>query len=238
MASQRDRIEYNRNLEREHTLLNTVRPGELESLTAPQIEPYAAAFDVSKGTYTTAESLLLQHLLSLDGAHVIEVYVGAAFYCAAKIQELGYTPDEVADTGPNLVTKKVLLRSSKRIAQELGLDTSLFTDTSQYVDRFCSILETSKEVRQRVYEIVNRCEEAGLSSGKSPMGWAATAIYLSGLEAGARLRQHDIAEVTEVTEVTIRNRYQEQQAFPQRDDTPGDTPRAQWVGRCPDDPRP
>lgn len=214
---------YTDRLGRDYTLLNTVSQSELQSLSASQTQPYVERFDGSKGTATTAQSLLFQYLQSLDGAHIVEIYAGAAFYCAGKVQELGYTPDEIADAGPDLLTRKTLLRASKRIASELGLDPTLFTDVSQYVDRFYSELDVPDPVRERANEIIDECDEVGLSSGKSPTGWAAAAIYLSSLESGEKLRQQEIADVVGVSQVTIRNRYQEQQELLQQHDSPGET---------------
>jgi transcription initiation factor TFIIB len=50
----------------------------------------------------------------------------------------------------------------------------------------------------------------GLLSGKSPIGYAATAIYAATLQCDEQQTQREIAAIVQVTEVTIRNRYQEQ----------------------------
>jgi transcription initiation factor TFIIB len=47
-------------------------------------------------------------------------------------------------------------------------------------------------------------------SGKSPTGFAAAAIYAASLLCNQKRTQREVAEVANVTEVTIRNRYQEQ----------------------------
>jgi len=53
------------------------------------------------------------------------------------------------------------------------------------------------------------CRE-GLLSGKSPTGYAAAAIYAASLLCNEKKTQREVADVAQVTEVTIRNRYQEQ----------------------------
>jgi len=50
----------------------------------------------------------------------------------------------------------------------------------------------------------------GLLSGKSPTGYAAAAIYAASLLCNEKKTQREVADVAQVTEVTIRNRYQEQ----------------------------
>jgi len=47
-------------------------------------------------------------------------------------------------------------------------------------------------------------------SGKSPPGFAAAAIYSACLLCNQKKTQRAVADVAQVTEVTIRNRYQEQ----------------------------
>ena len=47
-----------------------------------------------------------------------------------------------------------------------------------------------------------------ISTGKNPMGFTATILYLSCLETGENKTQTDIAAAG-VTDVTIRNRYKE-----------------------------
>ena len=42
-----------------------------------------------------------------------------------------------------------------------------------------------------------------------PKGLAASAIYLAAILVGERRTQREIAEVTGVTEVTVRNRYKD-----------------------------
>lgn len=58
-------------------------------------------------------------------------------------------------------------------------------------------------------EIIRKAQDQKLTSGKSPSGIAAAAIYISAIKAGERRTQREVAEVADVTEVTVRNRYSE-----------------------------
>ncbi len=49
-----------------------------------------------------------------------------------------------------------------------------------------------------------------LLSGRGPSGFAAAAIYAAAMLCNEKRTQHEVADVAQVTEVTIRNRYQEQ----------------------------
>jgi len=48
-----------------------------------------------------------------------------------------------------------------------------------------------------------------LTHGKSPSGIAAAAIYIAGQLTEQVRTQREIADITNVTEVTIRNRYKQ-----------------------------
>lgn len=83
-------------------------------------------------------------------------------------------------------------------------------DPKQYVPRFCSKLDVSEEVQIKAKEIIDVSAEQGLLSGKSPTGFAAAAIYSASLLCNEKQTQSEVGDVAQVTEVTIRNRYQEQ----------------------------
>ena len=83
-------------------------------------------------------------------------------------------------------------------------------DPKKYVPRFCSELNLSEEVQTKANEIIETTAEEGLLSGKSPTGYAAAAIYAASLLCNEKKTQREVADVAQVTEVTIRNRYQEQ----------------------------
>jgi transcription initiation factor TFIIB len=108
-------------------------------------------------------------------------------------------------------------RSIEGVATELGLEMRP-VDPRQFVPRFCSELDLGQAVRNRAGEILSVTVEAGLDSGRSPTGLAGAAIYYAALLVGEKRTQSEIAEVARVTEVTIRNRYQEQVSL--RGETP------------------
>ena len=58
-------------------------------------------------------------------------------------------------------------------------------------------------------DIVRKSIELGISSGKGPTGVAAASIYIASVVLKKPRTQKEIAKVSGVTEVTIRNRYKE-----------------------------
>ena len=58
--------------------------------------------------------------------------------------------------------------------------------------------------------IIDSTVDEGVLSGKSPVGFAAAAVYAAALEHDEARTQKAVADVARVTAVTLRNRYREQ----------------------------
>ena len=166
---------------------------------------------VDESTLTTAK-VLFDQFASDDKhhGHALEVLAAACLYTACKVEAIGLSPDDFAAVPETAFTRVVLLRRVKKISSALGLDPRAFFDPHAYVDRYCDELGLNGEITDRAHEVIDIADEAGISGGKSPTGLAAAAIYNAVLENGRVATQSDISEVADVSEVTIRNRYQEQ----------------------------
>ncbi|KXA98210.1 transcription initiation factor IIB, partial [candidate division MSBL1 archaeon SCGC-AAA259I09] len=114
------------------------------------------------------------------------------------------TLEEIAEA--SRVDKREISRSYRFIARELNIDLPL-TDPAKYVPRFGSELNISGEAKVEAMEIIRKAQEEKLTSGKSPSGTAAAAIYIATLKSGERRTQREVAKAADVTEVTVRNRY-------------------------------
>lgn len=110
-------------------------------------------------------------------------------------------------------------RAYRYIAQELGLQMEP-VDPRQYLNRFLSNLDIEnddttgaddkkEQFRQKACELLDYAEQENLHSGKSPTSLAAAAIYAASILVKPKLTQTEVANVSDVSEVTIRNRYQE-----------------------------
>ena len=114
--------------------------------------------------------------------------------------------DEVAEV--SRVTKKEVGRTYRFMSRKMKIKL-LPTSPTDYIPRFASDLGLSGLVQARAIEIINKARDGGLSSGRGPNGIAAAALYVAAILLGERRTQKEVAEVTNVTEVTIRNRYSE-----------------------------
>ncbi|WP_222912761.1 transcription initiation factor IIB [Natrinema sp. SYSU A 869] len=137
----------------------------------------------------------------------IEGVATSCLYAACRQDGIPRSLEEIADV--SRVERKEIGRTYRYISQELALEMEP-VDPKEYVPRFCSELGSSEEVQAKANEIIDSTAEQGLLSGKSPTGFAAAAIYAASLLCNEKKTQKDVADVAQVTEVTIRNRYQEQ----------------------------
>ena len=173
-----------------------------------EIDRMASALGVPRAVREVA-SVIYRRALAEDliRGRSIEGVATSALYAACRQEGIPRSLDEVAEV--SRVPQKEIGRTYRYIAQELGLELKP-VDPKQYVPRFCSELGLSEEVEQKTREIITQTAEEGLLSGKSPTGYAAAAIYAASLLCNEKKTQREVAEVAQVTEVTIRNRYQEQ----------------------------
>lgn len=136
----------------------------------------------------------------------IEVMVAASIYAACRQCGVPRTLDEVSSASG--VEKKALGRTYRMMTRQLRLNL-LPTKPQDYVQRFCSELNVSDAVQRKANQILNDVGDKEISSGHGPTGAAAAAIYISCILCHEHRTQKQIADVSGVTEVTIRNRFRE-----------------------------
>ncbi|KPV45971.1 MULTISPECIES: transcription initiation factor IIB [Acidiplasma] len=136
----------------------------------------------------------------------IESIVCASIYAACRMVNIPRTLDEISKV--SYVNKKKIGKAYRHLAKELALNIKPATPYS-YVSQFCNKLDLDKKVIIDSENIIRLASESGISMGKGPTGVAAAAIYIAAIKNGKSRTQKDVARVSGVTEVTIRNRYKE-----------------------------
>jgi transcription initiation factor TFIIB len=136
----------------------------------------------------------------------IEAMATASLYAAARRADAPRSLDEFA--GVSRVEQREFSRAYRYIDKELGLAVEP-ADPARFLPRFASELELSEAVERRARELLDAAERQGVHSGKSPVGLASAAIYAASTLVNEKVTQREISDVTDVSEVTIRNRYQE-----------------------------
>jgi transcription initiation factor TFIIB len=130
----------------------------------------------------------------------------AAIYMSCRQCGVARTLDEIAASSS--LNKKDIGRSYRFMVREL--DTFVPPSTSMhYAARFSNKLGISGKAEAIALRILNIAKGMKLTSGRGPTGIAAASTYVATVLTNERRTQREIAEVANVTEVTIRNRYKE-----------------------------
>ncbi|MFC3476174.1 transcription initiation factor IIB [Halobacterium litoreum] len=172
-----------------------------------EIERMASALGLPDNVRETA-SVIYRRALddNLLPGRSIEGVATSALYAAARQANAPRSLDEVASV--SRVERDEIARTYRYVARELGLEVAP-TDPASYVPRFCSELDLPDEVERRARELLDAAANAGITSGKSPVGLAAAAVYAASLLSNERITQSEVSDVANISEVTIRNRYHE-----------------------------
>lgn len=134
----------------------------------------------------------------------IAAIAAASLYAACRLSNIPRTLKEVADA--SIVKKKDIARCYRLLIKELNLKMPI-ADPVRYVAKIASRLNLDQRIQRKAIEILRKCQELKVCAGKDPVGLAAAALYMACVDEGEKKTQKEIAEAAEVTEVTIRNRY-------------------------------
>ncbi len=135
-----------------------------------------------------------------------DVMVAATLYAACRIRKNPLTLDEVAKKAR--ISKKILGQWFLRLKKTINLSVPLNTPRD-FISRFSNELKLSDKVARRAIKILEDAKDEGITTGKTPTGLAAAALYFAGELEDERRTKLEIAKVAQVTDVTIRNRYKD-----------------------------
>jgi transcription initiation factor TFIIB len=172
-----------------------------------EIDRMASALGLPDNVRETA-SVIYRRALDEDllPGRSIEGIATASLYAAARQAGNPRTIDEFAEV--SRVEEMEFKRAYRYVVRELGLEVKP-ADPASYVGRFASDLAVSDEAERRARDLLETAKSRALHSGKNPVGLAAAAIYAAALLSNEKVTQSEVSEVADVSEVTIRNRYQE-----------------------------
>lgn len=103
-------------------------------------------------------------------------------------------------------------RSINKVYRYLVKKTGLYippTTPTEYLERFAQELKIPKDTVSTARGILKRVRSTGVISGKGPAGVAAASLCLASDMQKVSASQKEIAQISGVTQVTIRNRYRE-----------------------------
>ena len=172
-----------------------------------EIDRMASALGLPETVRETA-SVIYRRALD-DGllpGRSIEGVATAALYASARLDGVARSIDELVTV--SRVGELELQRTYTYLTRELDLQVPP-THPGEYIGRFASGLDCTDETEHRARALVEDAVEAGVHSGKHPVGIAASALYGAGQLTGEKMTQEAVSEVANVSKVTIRNRYRE-----------------------------
>ncbi|PSP78141.1 transcription initiation factor IIB 2 [Halobacteriales archaeon QS_1_68_20] len=172
-----------------------------------EIERMGSALGLGESVRETA-SVIYRRALNGDllPGRSIEGVASAAVYAAARQAGVPRSIDEVVNV--SRIEEMEFKRTYRYVVRELSLEIEP-ADPGSYVPRFVSELGLSEEVERQARELLENGKEANVHVGKNPVGLAAAAVYAAGLLSNEQVTQAEVSDVADVSEVTIRNRYQE-----------------------------
>jgi len=136
----------------------------------------------------------------------IEGVCAAVIYLACKEAGIPRKLSELAEAAN--VNRKEVGRNYRNLVRSLAIKV-LPTRPIDFIPRFSAALKLPGIVSSYAIKIALRAREKGLSSGRGAPGLAAAAIYIAATLFGERRTQKEVAQISGVTEVTVRNRYKE-----------------------------
>jgi transcription initiation factor TFIIB len=134
----------------------------------------------------------------------IAAMTAASLYAACRMSETQRTLKDVS--AASRIRKKDVARFYRLLVRELDMRMPVL-DPVRCISKIATKVEISMLTQQRAIRIINEARNKGIVTGKDPMGLAAASLYVACVLEGERKTQKEIAEVANVTEVTVRNRY-------------------------------
>jgi transcription initiation factor TFIIB len=159
--------------------------------------------DVTENAARIYRKALQQNLVRGRSIHGI---TAAALYLACRQVHLPRKLDLFSEDSSR--TPKEVSRSIRLVLNVLGLTLPIDTP-EKYLPKIISTLGLPHHVQNTALTLLQTARQRHAVEGKSPVGIAAATIYIAALLENTPITQQKIATVADVTEVTIRNRYQD-----------------------------
>lgn len=131
----------------------------------------------------------------------------ASVYLACRKCSVGRTLKEVA-RGADL-DKRVVAKYYRLVLREVEKSYVPPPSVQRYISKMVNTAKINPKIERLALHLASKTGSTKISSGKAPAGLAASYVYVASVLVSGRVPQREIAEVAEVTEVTVRNRCRE-----------------------------
>jgi len=136
----------------------------------------------------------------------IKSIAAAALYAACRLTRTPRSLKEVAEASTR--SRKDISRFYRLLHRELEMNMPV-PDPAKYVSKIASKVGLSQKTQNTAIQLLQEASKRNAIVGKGPMGMAAATLYIAAAMNGETITQREVAEAAGVTEVTIRNRYQD-----------------------------
>jgi len=177
------------------------------SLAMSEMDRLCSQLGIPRETKETA-ALIYRKALNkrLVRGRSIEGMVSAAIYLSCRIHKIPRQLDEMVAEAR--VNRKSLAHCVRLIIRHVDVHIPI-PSANDLMPRISSDLGMSGKTVQTATKIINAAKKKGITAGKDPGGIAAASLYIAGIIEDDRRTQREIAKASNVTEVTVRNRYKE-----------------------------
>lgn len=177
------------------------------SIAMSEMDRLTSQLGVPHETKETA-ALIYRKALSkrLVRGRSIEGMVAASIYLSCRIHKIPRQLDEIVTEAR--VNRKELGQCVRLILRNVNIKVPI-PSANDLMPRISADLCLDGQTVQTAMSIINEARERGITAGKDPGGLAAAALYIAGIIENDRRTQREIAEASNVTEVTVRNRYKD-----------------------------
>jgi transcription initiation factor TFIIB len=133
--------------------------------------------------------------------------VAAAIYAACRKMEIPIKLEDVENVS-SATKRKSIAAYYRALVRKIDISMPI-ADPLTFVSKIAEKTGISGPAQGVAVRILQRARKKRIVAGKSPLGVAAAVLYIACLLKKEKKTQKEIAEAAGITEVTVRNRYQD-----------------------------
>ncbi len=134
----------------------------------------------------------------------IKSIAAAALYAACRLTRTPRSLKEIAEASTR--RRKEISRCYRLLQRELEIHMP-FDEPIKYIPKIASLAGLNQKTQNLAIQLLQKAKKIKADIGKGPAGIAAAALYIAAIMDGNKVTQKRLAQAADVTEVTVRNRY-------------------------------
>lgn len=204
-SSMRQSVE---NLRRWQTRVRTTSAERSLTNVLTKINEISATLSLPKSVIETAAYIYRQTVKKrIAKSKSVVGMASASVYLACRKCGVGRTLKEIARaTG---LETRVVAKYYRLVLNEVESEYVPPPSVERHISKLINSAKIDTKVERLALNLSINTQDSEIHSGKAPAGLAAAYVYMSASMYGDHIPQREIAELAEVTEVTVRNRCRE-----------------------------